>query len=213
MSSSPTLPSFTTFPTEIQLEILSYCGQLDLVCLSLASKYFRALTKSLVPTKPSLLAMDRFYMTWTPGQKHSHNKATKVYYGTKELLDWMSCRTHFCHEKVATLPGGGKLERRHLCYKRGCQRHCRCVSCPLYTRLVAWVPEGLKYCPKCEQFTGRADRGKYKGRCELHSQVLSTVVLSLGVTDSFIGMHGKPGARKSHNNHWTRRRTTSKRAL
>ncbi|KAK1948895.1 hypothetical protein LY78DRAFT_594961, partial [Colletotrichum sublineola] len=50
---------FTKLPAEIQLEILSYCPQNDLICLSLSSHYFRELTLPLITEKPHLQRYDQ----------------------------------------------------------------------------------------------------------------------------------------------------------
>ncbi|KAE9578912.1 hypothetical protein CGMCC3_g4965 [Colletotrichum fructicola] len=57
-SSQPSFCLLTQGPPEILHEILSYCQQNDLVCLSLTSHLFRGLTRSLIPAKPSLVSCD-----------------------------------------------------------------------------------------------------------------------------------------------------------
>lgn len=139
------LDLFVNLPAELKLEVLSHCGQLDLVCLSLTNKYFRDLTLPLAPIKPHpflLEDLNASYRTSKPTRFHAWDHQ----YG---------------HHRCNVRPGD-----TYQCKKRGCRRHCaRCLSCPLYARIKKFM-EPLRFCQVCEGFTPRLK--KNKGRCKAY---------------------------------------------
>ncbi|KAJ1329930.1 F-box-like domain-containing protein [Microdochium nivale] len=179
---------FARLPAELILHILSFCPRNDLICLSLASHYFRHLTLPMVPTRPPLQLYDQNL----PSDKIACACGNSAPIGVEMNVYAQRKRRHeYVYESGHRYKGGssdchywGSKCREyfadHVCKQRGC-RHCVCISCPLYVRLRSWFGDDLRYCTKCRQFTRREWTKKYKGRC----------------------LHGRPKARKVPNNHWT----------
>ncbi|KAF0317493.1 F-box domain-containing protein [Colletotrichum asianum] len=140
-SSQSSFCLLTQGPPEILHEILSYCQQNDLVCLSLASHLFRDLTRPLIPAKPSLVSCDES-LTEEP-----------------RLAAREACAEPWYCPRYP--PG------HRICHRKWCS-HCECITCPLYKRLREWAGD-LKYCTICSKFTKRETTKKYKGRC-LHGR-------------------------------------------
>jgi hypothetical protein len=160
---------FLTTPPEIQLQILSYCSRIDLVCLSLTSHALRNFTLPMIPSKPSLQLVDqltsparcRFSDSPLPPQvMHTCGHHREVAYEPR-LHRW---RRH----KYVSPPDRCTYEsypKEHpVCQIPRCKKHCACISCPLFTRLRGWMGNDRRYCARCQKFTRRAK--KYSGRCK-----------------------------------------------
>ncbi|KAH9229389.1 hypothetical protein K456DRAFT_1774181 [Colletotrichum gloeosporioides 23] len=184
-SSQPSFCLLTQGPPEILHEILSYCQQNDLVCLSLTSHPFRSLTRSLIPAKPSLVSCD-VSLTEQPRLAACGQPIGDVaYHPYMHRRRRHHCFLHSretCAEPwyCPRYPPGHRI-----CDRKWCS-HCECITCPLYKRLREWAGD-LKYCTICSKFTKRETTNKYKGRC----------------------LHGRPKTRKAPNNHWTAKKGQS----
>ncbi|KXJ93601.1 F-box domain-containing protein [Microdochium bolleyi] len=186
------MPQFSLFrhlPAELQLHVLTFCRQNDLICLSLASHFYHGLTLPMIPSKPSLQLYDQNLapdaIVCSCGNKslvaveksiYAHRRRRHAYvcepsaFRTQETL---ACQLY--SSTCRDYP-----EDHAVCEQRGC-RHCICIGCPLYVRLRSWFGDDLRYCTKCRLFTRRERTKKYKGRC----------------------LHGRPRVRRAANNHWT----------
>lgn len=153
-------------PTELNLHILSYCQRNDLICLSLTSHYFRDLVLPMVPKRLSLELYDQNIAsqdlrcgcgeklpTAVERDPRAHRRRQHHFrfeHGTRPHY-YIDCRAY--------------PEGHAACKIRGCH-HCLCISCPLHTRLRAWIGGDLRYCNECRRFTKRETTKKYKGRCK-----------------------------------------------
>ncbi|KZL88269.1 f-box domain-containing protein [Colletotrichum incanum] len=181
-------PLFAKLPAEIQLEILSYCQQNDLVCLSLASHFFRTITLFLIPKKPSLQSYDQNLppeaLFCTCGNDRPVGVELNIYAHRRGRHNYIVKHTARGMQDNGTCsnwsPCRAYPPQHAVCQRQWC-KHCTCISCPLYVRLRGWMGEDLRYCSVCRKFTNRAWTKKYHGRC----------------------LHGRPKVRRSSNNRWT----------
>lgn len=163
-SSQPSFCLLTQGPPEILHEILSYCQQNDLVCLSLTSHLFRGLTRSLIPAKPSLVSCDESLTDQPRLAACGQPIGDVAYHPYMHRRRRHRCFLHSretCAEPwyCPRYPPGHRI-----CHRKWCS-HCECITCPLYKRLREWAGD-LKYCTICSKFTKRETTNKYKGRCE-----------------------------------------------
>lgn len=209
---------FVRFPAELQLEILGHCPQNDLVCLSLSSHAFRALTLPLIPEQPYLLYYDQNLpkeslecscgeknMTGVAQNARAHRKGHHSWEDRVNLKSRYSRRVRLgCHDFSPCR----KYPADHAVCKKPRCRHCSCTTCPLHVRLQGWMGD-RKFCHDCRMFTKRPRSGKNKGRCE--SPLLYTHSHSglLTNADNLPGLHGRPPIRRRPDNRWTYKKGSS----
>ncbi|KAL8369749.1 hypothetical protein RB595_000200 [Gaeumannomyces hyphopodioides] len=171
MSPTPLVPDqlswtlFARLPAELQLEILERCHQNDLVCLSLASRFFRFITLPLLPAKPSLLEY----------------KWDRMICDTSGLLS-MRSRAELSERLAALGPAARQLRGTPLpdnrevhsdTVRNSVNEEAWCVQClstgyPLYAQLQDWMGS-RKFCTTCRKFTKRPWAKRFGRRCQ-HGQ-------------------------------------------
>ena len=203
---------FMRLPAELQLEVLSHCGNNDLVCLSISTHTLRALALPLIPKRLSLLSYDQTLpqeaLECTCGEKcmsgvaqnaRAHRVRHHSYENRVDPAKPYSPRAYLrCHDfsPCRLYPPGHAVCPRPRC------AHCACTTCPLHVRLRGWMGD-RKFCHECRKFTRRPRSGKYKGRCEFH--LLNTHFSLEILSDAGIspGLHGRAPIRRMPNNRWT----------
>jgi hypothetical protein len=163
---SPTFTYFRKFPPEIQLEILKQCSRNDIVCFSLTSHDFRALTKPLITSKPHLEWVDQLGSTADIPDACPGDRGGCDGIRDKELKYDARMHRYKRHNTGVPYPKCYSCmfypKDHPACKVAYCKKHCMCISCPLFVRLRGWMAE-RRYCSTCRMFTAR--NKKNKGRC------------------------------------------------